>query len=71
MITWLGVTAGKIWECLDREGGVALSELHEKLGEPEEVILMSVGWLVREGHVVLTQDEGSHKVFLRKQDGIG
>lgn len=71
MITWLGIIAGKIWECLDREKKVDLYVLPGKLHEKEEVVLMSVGWLVREGHAVLAEDQDLHKVFLRKREQNG
>ena len=68
MITELGIIAGDIWHYLDQHGESTLSELVEHLDKPRDTILMSLGWLAREGHVTL-QVEGSnyHVSFLRKR----
>lgn len=53
MITDIGIVAGEIWHQLDQKGEMLLSELVSKIGRERDVVLMSVGWLAREGHVVL------------------
>lgn len=65
MITQIGITAGEIWHYLDEHGEATLSELNAAIDKPEEVILMSVGWLAREGHVIL-QGEKDYKISLRR-----
>ena len=66
MITEIGIAAGDIWHYLDAHGQVALSRLVRDLERPRELVLMSVGWLAREGHVVLTTDGKDHRIALRK-----
>lgn len=58
MITRIGITAGEIWHYLDERGGakVKLSELFANLSADDHLILMSIGWLAREGHVVIGDD---------------
>ena len=67
MITELGIIAGDIWHYLDQYGESALSTLVEHLDKPRDMILMSLGWLAREGHVTLrAAGTDYHVSFLRK-----
>lgn len=65
MITEIGITAGEIWHYLDEHGEVTLSQLYSGIEKPSDVILMSLGWLAREGHVIL-EGEKDYKIFLRR-----
>ncbi len=53
MITEIGITAGDIWHYLDRHENATLDELTKGTGKPRDLVLMSLGWLAREGHVTL------------------
>lgn len=66
MITQIGIAAGDIWHILDQKGEVKLSELQKSLDRPHEIVLMSVGWLAREGHVVLNKVNNDYTVSLRR-----
>lgn len=67
MITELGIAAGDIWHTLDQHGESTLSALVESLDKPRDIILMSLGWLAREGHVSLWAEGSDYRVsFLRK-----
>jgi hypothetical protein len=68
MITEIGIIAGDIWHYLDQHGDVTLSALISSIGKNREDVLMSLGWLAREGHVVMQKTEGDYKVSLRKND---
>lgn len=65
MITQISVNAGVIWEYLDRKGEVELSDLLLSLSESKELLLMSLGWLVKEGHVLLTSDARNRRLFVK------
>ena len=65
MITEIGITAGDIWHFLDEHGPSTLSMLVAGIEREREVILMSLGWLAREGHVIVEGD-GDFKVSLRR-----
>lgn len=69
MITEIGIVAGDIWHFLDEHGETTLSALMKGIGKPEDNILMSLGWLAREGHVILQKINGDYKVALRKEEG--
>lgn len=66
MITEIGIVAGEIWHFLDQHGEVTLSSLVKGIDKPRENVLMSLGWLAREGHVILQQIQGDYKINLRK-----
>jgi len=66
MITEIGIVAGEIWHFLDQHGEVSLSALVDGIDKPRDTILMSLGWLAREGHVVLQELEGDYRVNLRR-----
>jgi len=66
MITEIGIVAGDIWHFLDQHGEVKLSDLVRGIDKPRDNILMSLGWLAREGHVIVQQIENDYTVSLRK-----
>jgi hypothetical protein len=68
MITAIGIVAGEIWHYLDQHGEVFISELIKGIDKPRDNVLMSLGWLAREGHVILQDTNGDYKVCLRKND---
>lgn len=53
MITEIGIAAGDIWHYLDEKGSGTLDELAAHIKKDRNLLLMSLGWLAREGHVVL------------------
>ena len=66
MITEIGIVAGDIWHYLDKHGEVSFSEVVSGIKHPRDLTLMSVGWLAREGHVVVKQEGNDYRVWLRK-----
>jgi len=66
MIIEIGIVAGDIWHYLDQHGETSLASLISGLDKPKDLILMSLGWLAREGHVVLQRERDEYKIFLRK-----
>ena len=67
MITEIGIVAGEIWHHLENNQKMAdLENIVTKIDKPKEVILMSVGWLAREGHIVLEGDLPNYRISLRK-----
>ncbi len=66
MITEIGIVAGEIWHYLDQHGEVLLSDLFKGIDKPHDNVLMSLGWLAREGHVIVVQIENGYKISLRK-----
>ena len=57
MITEIGITAGDIWHYLDKHETATLDQLTKGIGKPRDLVLMSLGWLAREGHVMLGEEK--------------
>ena len=64
MITEIGIAAGDIWHYLDEKGSATLDQLTRGIGKPRELLLMSLGWLAREGHVILSGPESGYVASL-------
>lgn len=67
-ITEIGIVSGEIWHFLDKNGGVNLAQLVKGIKRPRDLVLMSLGWLAREGHVLLGSAEGAINISLRKKN---
>jgi len=66
MITEIGIIAGDIWHFLDTHGEVSLADLVKGIDKSRDNVLMSLGWLAREGHVLLQQTGNDYRIALRK-----
>ena len=70
MITEIGIIAGDIWHFLDHHGEVTLNSLVQGIDKPRDNVLMSLGWLAREGHVLMRQAGSDYRISLRKDAQI-
>jgi len=66
MITEIGITAGDIWHYLDEHGKSTLSQLVKGTDTDKDRILMSMGWLAREGHLIVEGNGPDYVVYLRR-----
>lgn len=66
MITEIGIAAGDIWHYLDAHKKSSLKNVVKGIDRPRDLILMSIGWLAREGHVVIEKEGSDYKVWLRE-----
>ena len=67
MITKIGIVAGEIWHWLEKNNNTSgLEGMAKGVGKPRDMLLMSIGWLAREGHVVVRGEGPDYKVALRK-----
>ena len=67
MITQIGIAAGDIWHYLDEKGSATLDELARSIGKPREILLMSLGWLAREGHISLGYADTGYRATLTQR----
>ena len=74
MITKIGFVAGDIWQYLDKKPeGALLKELCRDIDDPRDYLLMSLGWLAREGYVIVQEAKvpargpRDYKVILRRK----
>ena len=65
MITEIGITAGDIWHYLDQHGKSTLTQIVKGIDTGTERVLMSIGWLAREGHVIVEKSGADYLVYLR------
>ncbi len=65
MITEIGIVAGDIWHYLDQHKSSTFKELVQGIDKDRNVVLMSLGWLAREGHVIMEETGGDYKITLR------
>lgn len=68
MIIDIGIVAGEIWHYLDKFGESQLYSLIRGIKRDRDITLMSLGWLAREGHVILIPGSSKEelKIQLRK-----
>ena len=66
MITEIGIVAGEIWHYLEKhKKSDNLDSIVKNIDKPRDIILMSVGWLAREGHVIVEGTSPNYQVYLR------
>ncbi len=65
MITEIGIVSGDIWHYLEQHKTCTLTELVEGTDKSRNIVLMALGWLSREGHVILEDQENEYKITLR------
>lgn len=69
MITEIGIVAGEIWHYLDdHREAVSFSSVVTGIQRSKDLALMSLGWLAREGHVIVRQDGTDFRVELRREN---
>lgn len=51
MHTLVGVTAGKVWDTLHKDGPLPISQLPKKVHERDVVVYQALGWLAREDKI--------------------
>ena len=66
MITEIGITAGDIWHYLDQHGKSPLSQIIRAIDTDKDRVLMSIGWLAREGHIIVEKTGPDYQVWLRR-----
>ena len=67
MITEIGIAAGDIWHYLDEHGSATLDELVKHIKKDRQLLLMSLGWLAREGHVMLGDGQTGFRASLTQR----
>ena len=67
MITRIGVAAGDIWDYLEKNNGEAsFGEVMSGLEMDRNIVLMSIGWLAREGHILIEGEPENYILKLNK-----
>lgn len=61
----IGNAAGTIWSALHARGEMTLKELKEQTGLKVPVFDWAIGWLSREGNIVLAPDKRTFRIRLK------
>ncbi|MCF7869767.1 MAG: winged helix-turn-helix domain-containing protein [Candidatus Omnitrophica bacterium] len=67
MVTQIGIVAGEIWNFLDEHGETTLEEITGGIDKSEKLILMSLGWLAREKHIIVTEKNNTYQINLNQK----
>lgn len=61
----IGNTAGQIWHHINENGEISAIKLKAALGISNRQLCFGLGWLSREGKVIITEEGHTFKVALR------
>jgi len=61
----IGTAAGIIWKALDAQGELSLPQLKNSLKMKAPLFDWAVGWLAREGEIIITKDKRTFRVCLK------
>lgn len=53
----IGEGAGAVWRYLDEQGPATMARLRRGTKLSEDILLMALGWLAREGKLRITRDK--------------
>ena len=67
MIIQISIIAGEIWHYLEKDGQVTVTHLAANINKSRDKIMMALGWLVREGYVILEKKGLDYKCILVEQ----
>jgi Winged helix-turn-helix domain (DUF2582) len=63
----IGDAAGTVWEYLDKHGETTLSSVRQRVKLSDQMILMAIGWLAREGKLSFIRTGRTVKIDLRER----
>ncbi|MFO7842080.1 MAG: winged helix-turn-helix domain-containing protein [Fidelibacterota bacterium] len=62
----VGSIAGKIWKTLNNNGAMTANALTKELKENSNLVMMGLGWLLREEKLIVSKSGNTTKYSLRK-----
>ncbi|NOS73427.1 MAG: winged helix-turn-helix domain-containing protein [Methyloglobulus sp.] len=62
----VGLTAGSIWNYLDKNGPTTVAKLVRELPEDEKAVQRSIGWLAQEGKITLDTIDRAETISLKE-----
>ena len=60
----IGETAGQVWNLLDREGPLKVTQLVKQVDAPRDMVMQAVGWLAREEKITIDEQARARVVSL-------
>lgn len=64
LVAEIGETAGAVWRQLDSCGPMSFTRLVKQLGRPRDLVMQAIGWLAREGKLVVREERRGRVVEL-------
>ena len=61
----IGETAGEVWNLLDEEGPMKMTQLIKECDAPRDFVMQAVGWLAREEKISIDEQSRARVVSLR------
>ncbi|MDD3726578.1 MAG: winged helix-turn-helix domain-containing protein [Candidatus Ratteibacteria bacterium] len=68
MITEIGIVAGEIWQYLEKYNEATLSQIVKAIDRERDLVMLSLGWLGREGHILIVKEGDEYKITFRKKE---
>ncbi len=62
----IGTTAGAIWHALSAKGELSLAQLKKEVQAKDPLFHWALGWLAREGNIVITPEKRSFRIRLNE-----
>jgi DNA-binding IscR family transcriptional regulator len=60
----VGEVAGEVWHCLSHQGPMSNAKLAKEIDAPRDVVMQAVGWLAREGKVMIIEGSRGRTIEL-------
>ncbi|MBN1445865.1 MAG: winged helix-turn-helix domain-containing protein [Candidatus Omnitrophica bacterium] len=67
MITEIGIVAGEVWQYLEKYSEATLSKIAKAIKRERDTVLLSLGWLGREGHIFIKKEGDEYKITFQKK----
>ncbi len=67
MITEIGIVAGEVWQYLEKYAEATLSQIASAIKRERDIVLLSLGWLGREGHVFIKKEGDEYRITFQKK----
>jgi hypothetical protein len=64
-IEHIGETAGEVWQSLDLQESISISQLIKSIDAPRDVIMQAVGWLAREDKIEIEETTRGRQICLK------
>jgi len=66
-IDQIGETAGLVWQCLDLEESISMTQLIKSIDAPRDVVMQAVGWLAREEKIEIDETTRGRQIRLTQE----
>ncbi|MCA9189829.1 MAG: winged helix-turn-helix domain-containing protein [Pirellulaceae bacterium] len=65
VVAQIGETAGAVWQALMADGPMSVAKLVREVDAPRDTVMQALGWLAREGKLMVSETSRGRLVQLR------